>query len=101
MEPDLERLLSEHRISMTKLAHQERVAIPTTWRWRQKGVRGIYLETFMRGGRRYTTQEAFARFVEATTRAANGEQPSTAARTNRQRESALARAECALDAAGI
>ncbi len=94
-------LLSEHRISMTELARQENVAVPTIWRWRQKGVRGVRLTTFIRGGRRYTTQEAFARFVEATTKAANGEQPSTKARTNRQRQASISRANAELDAAGI
>jgi len=94
-------LLSESRISMTELARKLDVTIPTIWRWRQRGVRGIKLETFMIGGRRYTTDEAHRRFVEAVTRAADGPQPSTVARTNRQREVAIDRAEAELDAAGI
>ena len=53
----------------------------------------------MVGGRRYTTNEAFVRFVEQTTLAANGESPRT--RTNRQREAAIRRAERELDALGI
>ena len=101
MKIDLKRLLAERRISMTKLARQEEVAISTPWRWEKKGVRGIYLETYMRGGRRYTTHEAFARFVEATTKVSSGEQPSSTSRTNRQRQAAIAHAERALDAAGI
>lgn len=94
-------LLSEHRITLTELARQECVSVPTTWRWRQKGVRNVYLETFMIGGRRCTTQEAFARFVEATTAAADGPQPSSRPRTNRQREAAIRRAEARLAKAGI
>jgi len=94
-------LLSERRVSMTELARQLGVTIPTIWRWRQRGVRGVRLETFMIGGRRFTTQEAHRRFVEATTAAADGPQQDTAARTNRQRAAAIARAEAELDAAGI
>ncbi len=93
-------LLDENRVSMTELARQLGVTIPTIWRWRQRGVRGVRLETFMLGGRRFTTQEAHRRFVEATTLAANGPMlPATAARTNRQRQAAIARAEKELDAA--
>lgn len=94
-------LLAEKRLSITELAGQLGVAIPTVWRWRQKGVRGVRLETFMLGGRRFTTQEAHRRFVERTTAAANGEQPSAKARTNRQREASIKRAEAQLDAMGV
>ncbi len=65
-------LLSENRVSMTELARQEKITLPTVWRWRQRGVRGVRLETFMVGGRRFTTQEAHRRFVEAVTAAADG-----------------------------
>ena len=40
-----------------------RPAICTLHRWRAKGVRGRKLETFLRGGRRFTTIEAIARFL--------------------------------------
>jgi len=40
------------------------------------GARGVKLESFSIGGRRYTTLEAFVRFVEATTAAAAGDAPS-------------------------
>ena len=93
-------LLQEERISLTKLAQQEDVSIPTPWRWAMRGIRGIKLETLQIGGRRYCTQESFARFVEATTRAANGEQPSTKVRTNRQRAIAVSRTENFLDQQG-
>jgi len=94
-------LLSEQRISMTELAHREKVAIPTIWRWRQKGIRGVRLESFMVGGRRFTTHEAFVRFVERTTKAVDGELATTKVRTNRQRMADIARAERLLDEAGI
>jgi len=94
-------LLAENRISMTELARQLGVTIPTIWRWRQRGIRGVRLETFMLGGRRFTTQEAHRRFVDRTTAAADGEQPTTKARTNRQRDAAVRRAEAELDRLGI
>lgn len=92
-------LLCETRVSLTELARQEGVSIPTTWRWAQRGVKGIRLETIQVGGRRYATQEAFHRFVERTTAAAHGEVPST--RTNRQREASIKRAEAELASDGI
>jgi len=94
-------LLSENRVSMTQLARQMGVTIPTIWRWRQRGIRGIKLETFLIGGRRFTTTEAHRRFVEATTAAADGPARPTTARTSRQRQRAIEEAERALDAAGI
>jgi hypothetical protein len=34
-------------------------------RWRQRGVRGVKLETCLIGGRRFTSQQAIERFVQA------------------------------------
>jgi len=92
-------LLAEKRLSVSGLARQQGVNPSTVWRWIQRGIRGAKLETISVGGRRYTTQQAFARFVEATTAAANGERPK--ARTSRQRTAAIASAERELDKAGI
>ncbi len=94
-------LFLEQRLSLTELARLEGVSIPTVWRWRQRGIRGIRLETCLVGGRRYTSRESFNRFVESTTAAADGEPACTAVRTSKQREAAIARAERELDAAGI
>jgi len=94
-------ILNENKLTLTKLAQRERVNTSTAWRWAQRGVKGIKLETFKIGGRRYTTNEAFIRFVEGTTAAANGEQPAQQARTNRQRELAVDRAEAELAHDGI
>ncbi len=95
----MSHLLAASRLSLSELARREGVSIPTTWRWAQRGVRGVKIETFAIGGRRYTTTEAFQRFVEATTAAAQGVTP--AARTNRQREAAIAKAEAELDMLGV
>jgi hypothetical protein len=59
------QLLLEHRISLTQLAREQKVNPATPWRWVRNGVRGIRLETFLCGGRRFTTREAFARWVAA------------------------------------
>lgn len=40
-------------------------AIATLHRWRQKGVRGVKLETVLIGGIRYTSREAISRFIAA------------------------------------
>lgn len=93
--------LKEQRLSLTELARQEGVSIPTPWRWTKRGVKGVVLETFSIGGRRYTTQEAFRRFVERSTSAANGDCPASPVRTNRQREAAISKAERELEKAGI
>ena len=87
-------LLDEQRITLNKLAQKEGVNPSTVWRWSLRGVRGVKLETFSVGARRFTTVEAFGRFVDGTTAAAKGEQPQ--ARTNRQREAAIAQAEAEL-----
>jgi len=41
------------------------VAISTLWRWSTTGVKGIQLETILVGGQRYSSLEAFRRFVAA------------------------------------
>jgi hypothetical protein len=73
--------------------------LSTLHRWRQRGIRGVTLETILIGGERYTSREALHRFFERSTAAADGiEAPShpTAARSRQQAE---ARRE--LQAAGI
>jgi hypothetical protein len=95
----MSHLLAEHRLSVTDLAHREAVAPSTVWRWALRGCRGARLETFSVGAKRFTTLEAFARFVDATTAAANGE--AVQSRTNCQRAASVRRAEEALAEAGI
>ena len=55
-----------------------RPATSTLWRWAKKGCRGVRLETFSVGSRRYVTREAIARFIEQTTAAANTQPPEPA-----------------------
>ncbi len=44
--------------------------ISTGYRILSKGTRGVFLETILVGGRRYTSRQALRRFVEAVTAAA-------------------------------
>lgn len=44
---------------------ERRPAIATLHRWRQRGVRGVKLETVLIGGIRYTSREAIVRFIAA------------------------------------
>ena len=87
-------LLTEQRLSLAKLARQEGFSIPTAWRWAQRGVNGVRLESILIGGRRHTSEEAFRRFVQATNAAANRNRLKT--RTGRQREAALRKAAATL-----
>ncbi|HUY35471.1 MAG TPA: DUF1580 domain-containing protein [Pirellulales bacterium] len=64
-------LLNEETIDLAAVAR----SLPgkphpaTVWRWYRNGLRGQRLETIVVGGRRYTSREALARFVAATTAA--------------------------------
>jgi hypothetical protein len=40
--------------------------ISTVWRWTRRGVRGVLLETFSVGGKRFTSVEAVRRFLVAS-----------------------------------
>jgi Protein of unknown function (DUF1580) len=76
-----------------------RVHLSTAHRWRLKGIHSVKLDTALVGGRRMTSPEAVVRFLEATTNAADGDQPRP--HTNRQRETEIKRAKDFLDEAGI
>ncbi|BBO35558.1 DUF1580 domain-containing protein [Lacipirellula parvula] len=95
--------LNETRVSLSELATREGVNVSTVWRWTLRGVRGVTLESFAVGGRRFTTLQAFERFVEKSTAAS----PSLASAAPRpsthssQREAAIQAAENELDNAGV
>lgn len=76
-----------------------RPALRTIWRWMQRGVRGVKLESITIGGRRFTSREAGQRFIEATTAAAATDRPK--GQFTRERAEALDRAERELDESGI
>ena len=75
-----------------------RVSLATLHRWRQKGVRGVKLETTLIGGLRYTSKEAIARFIAAQ----NADDVSAApAITPAQRTRQAQAAQLALQEAGL
>ena len=59
-------LLTEPRISLNQLAREQNVALSTVWCWCLRGIKGHRLESFSVGGKKFTTVEAFRRFVAAT-----------------------------------
>ena len=68
----------------------------TLHRWRLNGVHGVRLESVQIGRKRYTSQEALARFIERSTAAADRQHG-----TSRQAERRHERAKQELAAAGI
>ncbi|MFO0788181.1 MAG: DUF1580 domain-containing protein [Pirellulales bacterium] len=84
-------LLSETKISIAALARREGVSLPTPWRWCVKGIGGRRLESFMLGGRRYTTEEAYRRWIHGMTSDHDGacDQPAMPSPTTKQREAAV------------
>lgn len=88
-------LLTETKIRLNLLAHEQDVALSTCWRWCIRGIRGIRLESFNVGAKKFTTREAFVRWVALT----NGES-AVAGTTPRQRERDIKQAESELAKAG-
>lgn len=76
------------------------VNVSTVWRWVQRGIRGVRLETLVCGGVRFTSRQAIQRFFVATTVAADGV-PSQQIATPKQRQRQIAAAERDLAEAGI
>lgn len=77
-----------------------RPSLPTLWRWILRGTKGIRLESVRIGGRRYTSVEAIARFMEATAKADRLAAKPKQTKKDKQNQS-LARAKLALDQFGI
>lgn len=94
-------LLSERPLTFSQAANTApgRPCVTTVWRWAMKGVRGVTLESFVRGGRRFTTTEALQRFIQRTTAASDGGAAGLPPADSRRRE--IDRAEAACRAAGI
>lgn len=64
--------LNQEELLTLKAARSEfpnRPSLPTIWRWILKGSKGIRLDSVRIGGRRYTSKQAVARFIQATTMA--------------------------------
>ncbi len=67
--------------------------VATVWRWIQRGVRGVKLDTVLIGGKRYTSTEAIARFIGGTTAASDPTPNATPAARSKSRQEAIERAE--------
>jgi hypothetical protein len=90
----------EEYLTMAKASHllPGRPHISTLHRWRLRGVRGVRLQTCLVGGRRYTTSEWLAEFIEASSLAVA---PETPVQISSRREADIRAAELELDDAGI
>ena len=76
--------------------------LSTVWRWTLKGSRGVKLESFVRGGRRFTTSAAIHRFIQATTSASRADVPRELPNpVARHRELQIAAAEAFCKQAGL
>ncbi|TWU23841.1 DUF1580 domain-containing protein [Bythopirellula polymerisocia] len=96
------KILEETPLTIPQVARKAKVNPSTAWRWTAKGVRGVTLETFSVGAKRYSTEEAYVRFIEATTQVANsGRAESLPAQTVAQRERDLQRTDRELKELGI
>jgi len=69
----------------------------TIWRWMEKGVHGVKLDSVKIGSHRFTSKQAIRRFVCATTKAADARRPELSA----TRKRAIKRAERELADAGL
>jgi hypothetical protein len=63
-------LLAEDVIRLNEVPHEipGRVDVSTVWRWAQRGVGGVKLETVKVGGKKLTSRQALSRFIAATSR---------------------------------
>ncbi|HEX4145892.1 MAG TPA: DUF1580 domain-containing protein [Pirellulales bacterium] len=73
----------------------KRPSISCIYRWAQRGIRGIRLETLQCGGTKVTSAEALQRFFERLSAVSAGESAPARTSTQRQRDSEKANAELA------
>jgi len=74
------------------------ISLPTYWRYiGPRGVRGVRLESFICGGKRWTSKEAIVRFIDAQ----NPDEQTVAVITASQRQRQSEAARQALQEAGI
>ena len=101
-------LLSERAIPIKVFAQEvpgcngQPIHEKTIGHWTRRGLHGVVLESVIIGNQRCVTRESYARFVEAVTKARNGERPvqAIAARTRREKARAVKAAMAELEAAG-
>jgi len=54
----------EPLVVLSKARFPNRPHASTIWRWANRGVRGVLLESVLIGGQRYTSQAAVERFID-------------------------------------
>lgn len=97
----MKHLWNEGRLSFAQAARRVGVNPSTVWRWALHGVRGVRLESFSIGAKRFTTTNFLEEFTEACSAVAGGEQPTTQARTSKQKSRDIDSATQQLEKAGI
>lgn len=93
------QLLHETRLPVNKLSKRLGVNNSTLYRWWRRGLKGVHLETFVEAGTRYTTEEAYERFVERHNSIIDGK--GSEAKPSVQRQASISQAERELASAGI
>jgi hypothetical protein len=63
---NFEKLLAETRLDPVVLAKREGLGKRSLVRWMHRGKRGHLLESFLLGRRRWTTEQAWRRFIAKT-----------------------------------
>jgi len=63
-------LLAEDLLRLSEVPRElpGRTDVSTVWRWAQRGISGVKLETVKIGGKKLTSRQAISRFIEATSR---------------------------------
>lgn len=80
----------------------KRLNLATIYRWRQRGIAGIRLETILIGGRAFTSMEALQSFFQQSVEAKHGNQAvATSAEIKRSRLSSEKRLEAEAKELGI
>lgn len=61
-------LMTEDLIGINQVPKQlqNRVHVSTVWRWTNRGIKGVQLETIKLGGKTLTSQQALTRFIQRT-----------------------------------
>jgi hypothetical protein len=49
-------------LSLSQIAKKAKCSIATAWRWALYGIRGVRLESWLKGGRRFSSAAALQRF---------------------------------------
>jgi len=70
--PDTDTLITLPQAARRSRIIGRSVHLSTIHRWRLRGVRGVKLQTWLIGGRRFTSEEALREFIAATNEASDG-----------------------------